>query len=543
MTEPRGSALAAISRLKLRFFSLRTRFGLGAGLIGLVAIATSALTIYGMTRISATLEAALQAERRIERYSMLSTRVGSYIVVTLEAMQSGLPADERMARTEGLTADIETTFAAIRADLEEAVGEARALGLDEQSRRATQSLGIARMEALFSAARRRLEQMGARDETARAHVDAFSNGMDTLLNSVISDELRARGRLLQRIEVLRLRLTRLAFALAATALALLAIFQFGLVWPQLRRLERLREDAARIAAGRFDLPPVSRSDDEIGALVAEMHELAAALGARKADVEADWERLTETVAERTRALREANVLLARRDEDRRRFFADVSHELRTPLTVILMEAELGRLSADPVAAEGYATIHDRASRLNRRIDDLLRLARSDAGQLALDPEPLALRDIVVAAGEEIANEAAGAGLAFEVAPADAGAVMADPNWTRQVLAGLMRNALRHARDGGRLKLTCGQDAGGFPFAEVIDNGPGLGTDTPEKLFARFAQGGGPRREGFGLGLALARWVIEQQGGRIELTSPVPRASALGPAPGTMVTLFFARPAP
>ncbi|KKK84544.1 hypothetical protein LCGC14_2782290, partial [marine sediment metagenome] len=330
--------------MRIRPFSLRARLGLGAGLIGLVAVAASALTIYGMAQTSARIDDALAAERRIERYSVLSTQITSFIVVTVEALQSGVPAEMRAARLDRLTEDIGRTFGQIRRDLEWAVDQARTLGLDAQSRRATQSLGIARMEALFNgtADRVRAIEGPAARETVQGHVDAFSTGFDPLLNAVITDEIRARNQIITGIAGLRDRLTVMALAIAAAALGLFAAFYLALLRPQLRRLDQLRAASRRIGAGDFDIALPAGRQDEIGALFSETARMAQALAARRAEVDAEWDRLTDTVAARTQELRQANTRLAQADEDRRRFFADISHELRTPLTVILMEAELGR---------------------------------------------------------------------------------------------------------------------------------------------------------------------------------------------------------
>jgi len=101
--------------------------------------------------------------------------------------------------------------------------------------------------------------------------------------------------------------------------------------------------------------------------------------------------------------------------------------------------------------------------------------------------------------------------------------------------GLVRNAIRHARDGGRIRLDA-QVNGDTAKIVVIDNGPGIAPEDQPGLFERFAQAGSASAQGFGIGLALARWVVETHGGDITLESPVPRDAALGDAPGTKIAV-------
>lgn len=120
------------------------------------------------------------------------------------------------------------------------------------------------------------------------------------------------------------------------------------------------------------------------------------------------------------------------------------------------------------------------------------------------------------------------------------ALRCDPNWVRQVVVGLIRNAIRHARDGGLVSVGAevGTDRAGLA---VSDNGPGIDPDVQARVFDRFVQGSAAgASQGFGVGLALAKWVIEDQDGDITLTSPVPADTRLGDAPGTKIAVRLPR---
>ncbi|WP_335947314.1 MULTISPECIES: sensor histidine kinase [Salipiger] len=512
--------------------SLKARLGLAAGLLTLTTLLTAAMVVLGMAQVSDRLDSALAAERRLEEYAALSTQVSTFIVVAAEVIQRGQPPEVRAERTDTIAANMRRTFTRLRAGLDAEVTSAESLGLDAQTRRATLSLSIARMEARFAQAHDGLISATDDRDRLRAYLDTFASGFEPLLAEAVNEEKRLRREILTGIDSLRQRLTSVALAMGLAALLLCAAVYLGLVRPQFRRLDALRAAAQRIRGEDFAIRLPDDRQDEIGQLYAETNRMAEALATRAETVAQDRARLNQIIDERTEALRAANMRLERTDEDRRRFFADISHELRTPLTVILMEAQLGRQGApDPQAA--FATIETRATRLNRRIDDLLRIARSETGQLGLDTAPVDLGALVQDAIAETAAELSNAGMTLAAPDAlPEVTVEGDRNWLRQVIVGLIRNAIRHARSGGALRLEVTHDG----TVAVTDNGPGIAPEDQARIFDRFAQGSGGTAQGFGLGLALARWVVEQQGGTIAVTSPLPREIALGDAPGTKISV-------
>lgn len=517
--------------------SLKLRLSLGAALLGAATILTASILYFGLTEVAHRLDTALASEKRMARYATASTQAATFLVVASEAVQAGLSAEIRSDRISPVVGQLEATFALLHADVEEAVLAARALGIDEQSRYGTQSLGVARMEATLNQTVVGLSAETQDTARLRGYIDSFAASFDPLLGQAINTERLFRAEILSGIDALRAQLAATALAIAVAAGLSVAAFYFGLIRPQFYRLDAVRSAADQIGQGDFSgVLPVSRLD-EIGQLSQQTNRMAAALSDRQTEIDAEWARLNETIATRTAELERANARLEEIDGNRRRFFADISHELRTPLTVILMEAQIGK-QASPEAAAAFATIEARAERLNRKIDDLLRLARSETGQLALDPQPVDLAPLVTALGRELQGELDSAGMSLEIAPIPATRVSADPNWLRQVLVGLVRNAIRHARSGERLHLaplTEGDRTG----LTLTDNGPGIPAPLQGHVFERFSQGAGPTSaEGFGIGLALCRWVIEAQGGEIRLQSPLPRPEALGDARGLRVTVLL-----
>lgn len=524
---------------KSRGYSLRFRLAAGAAVLGAGTALTALILYLGLNDVGDRLDAALDAERRVARYATLSSQAAGFLVVATEVVQTGQSPETRLQRITPVADQLRRTFAAIRADTTQAMQDAQALGLDAQSRHGTQTLGVARMEALLESALRGLLSDNTDAARLRAFIDGFASNFDPLLSQSVNTELLFRNAILSGIGDLRQRLSLIAIAIALASLVLVIGFYVWLIRPQLRRLDALREAAQQIGQEDFDVAlPVTRAD-EIGLLATETNRMASALRTRQNAIETEWTRLNDTIAERTQALRTANTALEEADGNRRRFFADISHELRTPLTVILMEAQIGKKgSPDPEAA--FTTIETRAARLNRRIDDLLRVARSESGQLALDPKPTALPALLNDIVAEITAECDSAGLNLRIERPDDITITCDANWARQVIAGLLRNAIRHARDGGIIRLApaLGDNQAGL---SVSDNGPGITAPDQTKIFDRFAQGQNKTAaQGFGVGLALARWVVQEQGGTITLTSPLPPDDTLGQAPGTKIAVLFPR---
>ncbi|WP_171173091.1 HAMP domain-containing sensor histidine kinase [Ruegeria sp. HKCCD8929] len=514
--------------------SLKTRLGFGAAILGAGTLLTAAILYLGMQAVADRLETALASDARMARYATLSTQAATFLVVATEAVQTGQPPEIRADRLAPVSDQLRRTFGQLRADVEDAVAAAGALGLDEQSRYGTQSLGLARMEAMLDNTLRGLRTDTDDKARLRAHIDTFASSFDPLLSQAVNTEVLFRNDILSGIENLRRRLAVTALVIAVLTIPIAGWFYFSLIRPQFRRLDRLRDAAHQIGQEDFAVALPATRNDEIGQLYSETNRMAAALLARQDELQAEWARLNDTIAQRTEELRAANASLAEIDENRRRFFADISHELRTPLTVILMEAQIGRQGLGN-EQEAFTTIESRAARLNRRIDDLLRVARSDSGQLALEPQTVPLADLIAAVTEEIQAELDNAGLTLTTPDLPEVNLFCDPNWIRQVLVSLIRNTIRHARDGKLVSLNA-QPVDGMVEISVTDNGPGIPAADQAQIFERFVQGGTGNAQGFGVGLALARWVVETQDGQIALTSPLPRAETLGDAPGTKVAL-------
>jgi signal transduction histidine kinase len=260
-----------------------------------------------------------------------------------------------------------------------------------------------------------------------------------------------------------------------------------------------------------------------------------------------------------------NELLSRLDasfKGMRQFMADASHELRTPLSIVRGEADIA-LSQDRSAAEYRAAleiIQDEAARLSSIVEDMLELARADAGQRPLNRSRFYVNDVVEECCRSMHVLSSAKGVALELTPASDVSIVGDEDLVRRMLLGLLDNAIKYTPAGGSVGVKInrrpapggragpsgvepdsrGRQAAGLaggsnvagsgvnilegPAAaeiEISDTGIGVPADVASQVFNRFYRGAQARTEhprGTGLGLAIARWIAESHGGSITVSS-------------------------
>jgi signal transduction histidine kinase len=203
----------------------------------------------------------------------------------------------------------------------------------------------------------------------------------------------------------------------------------------------------------------------------------------------------------------------------REFAADASHELRTPLTVIRSSVDyLERHRDERVAQVGSALedIDDEVSHMTAIVEDLLLLARSDSGAVALEHVPVDLGDVAADGASAMGKPATDRGVHVVVDPQPA-VVAGDPARLRQLVMILVDNAIRHSPIDGRVGVAVRPSVGGASLV-VEDDGPGIRPEDMPHVFERFYRAPGAPGGGTGLGLAIAQWIVERHGGRIEVAN-------------------------
>ena len=220
-----------------------------------------------------------------------------------------------------------------------------------------------------------------------------------------------------------------------------------------------------------------------------------------------------------------NELLSRLDlsfESMRRFVADASHELRTPLSIIRGEADVA-LSQERSAAEyreSLAIILDESRRLSRLVDDLLNLARADAGRLKLQSEEFYLNDLLAECCRSAQSLAAARGIALECRPAEDAPFRGDEELLRRLVMNLLDNAIRYTPPGGQVSAALEAQDSELRI-RIADTGVGIAPDAAPHVFERFYRADIARSRqdgGFGLGLAIVKWIAESHHGEVALAT-------------------------
>ncbi len=384
------------------------------------------------------------------------------------------------------------------------------------------------MRTMFAQLHRHLDQPAnaSRRSDPAAAVRAFFEDtvradtarIDRLVRAVSADEAEEVEQTLADMQRLRQRLTwgtPLAGLIAALGAVLSMVVIHALI---MRPVRKLHDGVQRFAAGdlnhRIDVPKPL----EIADLASQCNAMAQKLAEQQERLTRVNEELEQTVRERTRQLEESSERLRAIDASRRLFFSKISHELRTPVTVLMGEAEVALRGRDD-DPELYRTalqhIHATSGYLRRRLNDLIGLARSEDGRVQIERERMSLRDCLREATTVAEAYARSSSVILEAETGRLPVIVdGDASWIRQAILALIDNAVKFSPPDGRVIARLDSSAAGHAI-EIADQGPGISTEMLAKVFDPYYQThDGRERGGAGLGLAVARWVMEQHGGLI-----------------------------
>lgn len=225
-----------------------------------------------------------------------------------------------------------------------------------------------------------------------------------------------------------------------------------------------------------------------------------------------------------------NQMAARLDQTenmRRQLIGDVAHELRTPLTVIkgTMEGLMdGMLPADSAT---YQQVHQEADRLQRLVADLQELSRVESGSVALNPQPIPVERLINAVTGKFMRLFEDKGVRLEThLPEPLPPVLGDEDRLIQVLVNLVGNALKYTPPGGQVEVSCQPGANNRRSEPVVtfavtDNGLGIAAEYLPHVFTRFYRVDKSRARasgGSGIGLTIAKSIVEAHGGKLWVTS-------------------------
>jgi two-component system OmpR family sensor kinase len=361
--------------------------------------------------------------------------------------------------------------------------------------------------------------------------ERIDQSFNALVRKAIAHEQEEVAEAIAHLSWSEARFRTAAWVLLITATLLGILFALMLSRSVARPLAALSEGTRALAAGVLDHRVEPRGAREFTDLAASFNSMAKELEvASLARLEAS-QRLEQAVEERTRelasvnlSLERANASLERIDGVRRRFLADISHEIRTPLTVIRGEAEI-TLRGGPKDVDEYRAalqrVVEQSTLTTRLVDDLLFVARKDAGDSRLDLKPVDFCDLVSKACEDARALGHVKEIEIEWSPPSLRIMVpGDPKRLRQLLLILLDNAVRYSlpRSSVQVELTAADDR---CSVRVSDRGIGIAEADLANVFERYYRGSNATawtRDGTGLGLPMAKAIVEAHNGTISIES-------------------------
>ncbi len=206
----------------------------------------------------------------------------------------------------------------------------------------------------------------------------------------------------------------------------------------------------------------------------------------------------------------------------RQFSAALAHELRTPLAALRGDVEMAM--AQPAGSADvrrrFASQLEEIDKLKRLIDEILTLARAEAGEIPFTAEAVDLGPLAASLAEQLEPVAQAKGVLLRCDPAEGVVVRGDADWLKRLVLNLVDNAIKFTPEGGRVEVTVSR-AGSMARLVVRDTGTGIAPEAQARVFERFFRADPARSTGTagaGLGLSLAKWIVDRHHGGIEVES-------------------------
>jgi two-component system OmpR family sensor kinase len=498
----------------------RTKLMIAAGLLLAMSLSAAALAYWGVAQSNRYLTRSRIAHEQLERQLQLSRHSQQLFKAWTDTLLTGLT--DRPLGAAYLNKVIESDLSTLQ-DLSK-----KELSIVEGDERQAESAEVDRLGAIRHEYQHTLDQLaeveqlrsrGRPDVAWQKLIELLKGGIDQKSAEVLRIDANASN-LLTRLE----QISQIHAALAIlTTLALVILLVRGLQAP----LAELLQGTRKLAEGDLSHRITVSGRDEFAELGRSFNGMAADLQGHQKALQDAHANLETIVEERTEELRQANESLRKIDETRRAFFADISHELRTPLTVIRGEGEISLRGKNKRVAEYKLSIErivEQAKHLSVLVNDLLFIARQGAGAARLNMQPIDLGNLVekVCGDAKVIAHNKAIGISLTNGSAGHETVHGDPARLRQLLMVLLDNAVRYSKSKGAIEVKVGRSNGEVTVS-VADHGVGIPAEELEGVFERFRRGGNAsdmNEEGLGLGLPLAKAIVEAHKGRIRMESRV-----------------------
>ena len=512
----------------LRDLSIRDKILVGYFLLGLPIVATLALTSYGAHQLMAQLESlrtetvpVLHSLENVRSVSLkLTEAIGSFALLNAVARERDDPPNPfSLDKRQEIFVDLLEFDSAmarfmlagdIRERSDDRLIQRLRIQKDDLSREAYQVLRLVDRQnspSTILAWRQRFDEMAGDfqiliDGALRVEKAALDERQEQL-----SDQIR------------RQVLIATMIALATGAFAFLGGYRISnaVATP----IRRLKKAAVSIAEGHFDLPALPSGADEVGQLAKRFSEMARKLQTLMGDL-----RGRADAAEGANRAKSA-------------FLAHVSHELRTPLNAIIGFSEILRAEPQgPLGSDRYrdyvGDIHSSGNHLLKLVNDLLDMAKAEAGRLEIREDVVDMQDVVRACAALLDPMCKSANVELHVAvTANDRCLRGDEVRLRQILLNLLNNAVKFTPPDGRVSLEIAWNAQNAMTVEIKDTGIGIAPEDLSRVLQPFGQAGDimtRRHQGTGLGLPLTKALVELHGGHLQVESELGQ--------GTVVHILF-----
>lgn len=504
----------------------------------IIAVLAS-LSVFTSQKSSYLLERAGKSYQQLQLFSQLSSDIQHHFNRQLEALIQGKPTDELLKSQKTLEKQFINLQQLIKAevelvdDLEEKEEEEEEL---KQQQLISQALDQLLSQALqtYSHIQHKVNtEIQQHDRTqalsffSQQVLQNYQQQLKPLLDAAIADEQSEINEVEAQMTILQQQLNHVVILSLVISSIVVLLLIYVLSTALLRPLTQLTQATDEMALGKLHVRSEISSVTEFASVSRHFNTMAEQLEQQHKRLADANSLLEKKVAERTQSLKQSNDQLRRLDQSRRRFLEDVSHELRSPATILMGEADLALRSKEN-DAETYQTtlktIKAHCGFLKRRIEDLLALAHADNGVLKLQNEPILLDELITQITNSLSSFAQikQVQLSHNISQPCI-AIEGDPSWLKQLVMTLVDNAIKFTPAQKQVVLTLEQDET-HALLTIHDQGKGIAPDQLPHLFERYYQADNqPKQDqtpsrSYGLGLAIAHWIVEQHQGEVSVSS-------------------------
>ncbi|MCF6298510.1 MAG: ATP-binding protein [Thiomicrorhabdus sp.] len=489
----------------------------------------SAILYWGTYRSEYYFERSQRAQDAAQAYIQLSHDAYRYFKerVDLVVLKEDANVEQAKQSYQTLHQSLRNLRASIEAEIEQVDDDEKAHEIEELK----QVSGLEKVltEGVWAFERIILLQARGAEESAQNVLkvvleETIDQEFKPLIDSAINAELAEVAYAREQAQVLLDDLKLIATITALLALLLALALGVWLLRNLRYSLDKLVSGVRKVSKGDLQHRIILQGNDEFTYLANHFNDMTSRLEQKHQSLLQAQAELEERVKERTQALQEANSKLQRIDEGRRRFFTDISHELRTPLAAIRGEAEVtfrGRVKRVEEYQEALQRIVELSAQLAKLVEDLLFMARSESTNFRFELNALVLNELVIELCDEtqVLTKQNQLALRLDI-PEYPLMVYADPVRFRQLLLILIDNACCYSDPKGEVVVSLKEEGDHVQLA-VCDQGIGIPEADLDHVFERFFRGEQARKKnysGSGLGLSLAKSIVEHHQGQIKIIS-------------------------